>query len=102
MHTMTITRRQALATAAALAGSPALAQTAYPNRPVKFIVPFPAGGPVDVTARAMAQKLGELWGQTGIVDNRAGAGGIVLRRICCIQSGSVSMSARRSSTMSAP
>lgn len=77
MHTMTLTRRQALAATAALASSPAFAQAAYPNRPVKFIVPFPAGGPVDVTARAMAQKLGELWGQNGIVDNRAGAGGIV-------------------------
>lgn len=85
MHTMTITRRQALATAAVLAGSPALAQAAYPNRPVKFIVPFPAGGPVDVTARAMAQKLGELWGQTGIVDNRAGAGGIVGAEIAAKQ-----------------
>lgn len=77
MHTMTLTRRQALAATVALASSPAFAQAAYPNRPVKFIVPFPAGGPVDVTARAMAQKLGELWGQNGIVDNRAGAGGIV-------------------------
>ena len=85
MHTMTITRRQALATAAVLAGSPALAQAAYPNRPVKFIVPFPAGGPVDVTARAMAQKLGELWGQNGIVDNRAGAGGIVGAEIAAKQ-----------------
>ena len=85
MHTMTITRRQALATAAVLAGSPALAQAAYPNRPVKFIVPFPAGGPVDVTARAMAQKLGELWGQSGIVDNRAGAGGIVGAEIAAKQ-----------------
>ena len=86
MHTTTITRRQALAAAAALASSsPAFAQAAYPTRPVKFIVPFPAGGPVDVTARAMAQKLGELWGHNGIVDNRAGAGGIVGAEIAAKQ-----------------
>jgi tripartite-type tricarboxylate transporter receptor subunit TctC len=65
--------------AAALAtlALPALAQQAYPTRPVKFIVPFPAGGPVDVTARAVAQKLSQIWGQQVLVDNRAGAGGIV-------------------------
>lgn len=56
---------------------PAFAQQAYPTRPVKFIVPFPAGGPVDVTGRAVAQKLSQMWGQQAIVDNRAGAGGIV-------------------------
>ena len=77
MHTTHLTRRQAIAAAAVLATGPALGQSAYPNRPVKFTVPFPAGGPVDTTARAMAQKLGELWGQPGIVDNKAGAGGIV-------------------------
>jgi tripartite-type tricarboxylate transporter receptor subunit TctC len=59
------------------AGLPVLAQQAYPSRPVRFIVPFPAGGPVDTTGRAVALKLSELWGQQAIVDNRAGAGGIV-------------------------
>ena len=56
---------------------PAFAQQAFPMRPVKFIVPFPPGGPVDVTARAVAQKLSQIWGQQVLVDNRAGAGGIV-------------------------
>lgn len=70
-------RRHALTLAAAALATPALAQAGYPSRPVRFLVPFPPGGPVDVTARAMAQKLGELWGQNGIVENRAGAGGIV-------------------------
>ncbi|MDD2546193.1 MAG: tripartite tricarboxylate transporter substrate binding protein [Burkholderiaceae bacterium] len=50
---------------------------AYPARPVRFIVPFPAGGPVDTVGRALAQKLTEVWGQQAIVDNKAGAGGIV-------------------------
>jgi tripartite-type tricarboxylate transporter receptor subunit TctC len=57
----------------------ALAQTAasstYPNKPIKLIVPFPAGGSVDVTSRALAQKLSESLGQQVVVENRAGAGG---------------------------
>lgn len=75
-----IGRRTLLGGAAAALGTlavPAFAQSAYPSRPVKFVVPFPAGGPVDTTGRAVAQKLSELWGQQAIVDNRAGAGGIV-------------------------
>ena len=79
-HDLTIGRRTLLGSAAAVWGSlamPALAQSPYPNRPVKFIVPFPAGGPVDTTGRVVAQKLSEIWGQQGIVDNRAGAGGII-------------------------
>jgi len=73
-------RRQWLTTALAGLTLPAWAQAqtpAYPARPVKFIVPFPAGGPVDITGRALAQKLAELWGQPALVDNRAGAGGMV-------------------------
>lgn len=80
-----LNRRQLVLATTALAALPAFAQSAYPTRPVKFTVPFPAGGPVDVTARAMAQKLGELWGQSGIVDNRAGAGGIVGAEIAAKQ-----------------
>ncbi len=53
----------------------ALAQSAYPNKPIRLIVPFPAGGSVDVTSRALAQKLSEQLGQQVIVDNRPGAGG---------------------------
>lgn len=54
------------------------AQTsAFPSRPVKFIVPFPPGGPVDTTARAVTAKLSETWSQQVLVENRAGAGGIV-------------------------
>jgi len=74
------TRRLCLAGGAAAAATlalPTFAQQPYPSRPVRFVVPFPAGGPVDTTGRAVAQKLTELWGQQAIVDNRAGAGGIV-------------------------
>jgi len=74
-----ITRRHYIAaSSAALAASalPSFAQ-AYPSKTVRFIVPFPPAGPVDTVARVTAQKLSEQWGQTGLVDNRAGAGGMV-------------------------
>jgi len=53
----------------------ASAQSSYPNKPIRLVVPFPAGGSVDVTSRALAQKLSEQLGQPVIVDNRPGAGG---------------------------
>jgi hypothetical protein len=52
----------------------AVAQT-YPLKPVRLIVPFAAGGNVDITARQIAPGMSELLGQNVIVDNRAGAGG---------------------------
>src|SRR5258708_7616345 len=58
---------------AILAATPATAQP-YPNRPVKIIVPTPAGGPVDVMARLLANALPPILGQNVIVENRAGAG----------------------------
>ena len=48
---------------------------AWPTRPVRVVVPFPPGGPADVLARLMGEKLSEVWGQPCIIDNRGGAGG---------------------------
>ena len=66
-----------VAAVAALAMTPAtsVAQSAWPNRPVRIIVPFPAGGSTDVIARQLAQHLGHSLGQQFIVENKAGAAG---------------------------
>ena len=47
----------------------------FPSRPVRFIVPFAPGGAVDILTRTVSQKLGEVWGQQALIDNRPGAGG---------------------------
>jgi len=62
--------------AGALAGSQALAQ-AFPAKPVKLVVPYPAGGPVDGVARGLADRLGKIWNVPIIVDNRAGANEVI-------------------------
>jgi tripartite-type tricarboxylate transporter receptor subunit TctC len=67
----------AAAAAAVALVTPAPAQDAYPAKPVRFIVPFPATGPLDVMARLYAQKLGERWGRSVIVENRPGATGAI-------------------------
>lgn len=58
-------------------GFAADAQQRYPNRPVRVIVFVPAGGGADLLARIMGQKLGDVLGQTVVVDNRAGMGGVI-------------------------
>lgn len=65
----------AAASVAVLAAPPAAAADAWPVRPVRMIVPFAPGGPTDLVARITAQRLSELWGQSVLVDNRAGASG---------------------------
>jgi len=56
---------------------PAFAQEPYPSRPVKFVVPFAAGGPLDVMARLVAQKLTEHWGKPIVVENQVGGSGSI-------------------------
>ena len=59
-----------------LCASGAFAQS-YPNKPVRIVVGFPAGGPTDIVSRTIAPKMSEALGQTVIVDNRGGAGGVI-------------------------
>jgi tripartite-type tricarboxylate transporter receptor subunit TctC len=51
------------------------AQTAYPNKPIKIVVPFPAGGTSDVLARILGQKMTESWGQPVVIENKPGSSG---------------------------
>src|SRR5678816_2198658 len=60
-----------------LAASAFSAQQAYPSKPIRLIVPFPAGGGADIVARIVAQKAGESFGASVVVDNRAGASGMI-------------------------
>ena len=70
---------QALACAALLSGlvSPALAQGAWPAKPIRIIVPFPAGGPTDITARVVGQAMGESLKTPVVVENKSGAHGFI-------------------------
>lgn len=69
--------RQLLCVAAALLNCGMAAAQSYPNKSVKIIVPFATGGPADLFARVIAQKLTESTGQTFVVDNRPGAGSVI-------------------------
>lgn len=75
--TLMLKRRTLLAAPALLAATPAFAAGDFPNRPVRLVVGFPAGGGVDLTARPLAQKLSERLGQQMVVENRGGAAGNV-------------------------
>ena len=61
----------------AVCGVEAATEASYPNRPLRFIVPFAPGGPSDILSRLMGQKLGESMGQTVVIDNRGAVGGIL-------------------------
>ena len=58
-------------------GSAAVAQPAFPSKPVHIFVPYPAGGGVDILARTLGDALSKDWGQSIVVENRPGAGGVV-------------------------
>ncbi|RYX96484.1 MAG: tripartite tricarboxylate transporter substrate binding protein [Comamonadaceae bacterium] len=79
MHNTSIRRRLALGTLAGaalmLSAGSAMAQGAYPTKPVRIVVPFAPGGTTDILARAMAAELSKAYGHQFVVDNRAGAGG---------------------------
>ena len=70
-------RIAAVCTLAILGGSVAHAQSAWPSKPIRWIVPFPPGGPADVVTRIVSTKLAERTGQPAVVENRGGAGGNV-------------------------
>ena len=67
----------ALAGAAGFCAGQGTAEPHFPNRPIRMIAPSSAGGPVDVIARAVSQGLGEVLGQQVVIDNRAGAAGLI-------------------------
>jgi tripartite-type tricarboxylate transporter receptor subunit TctC len=74
-----LTRRRVIALSAAQIAAPALfiravQAGAYPDRPVRLLVPVAAGGPTDLVARMLAEKLSQMWGQKVVVENRGGAG----------------------------
>ena len=73
---MTFKRFVSSLLASLLLASLATAQT-FPTKPIKIVVPFGAGGVADLTARTVAQKLGESLGQAVVIENKPGAGGVV-------------------------
>ncbi len=73
---MTIHRRHLLLASTATLALPTLAQSpAFPNKPIKLLIAFPAGGPTDITMRALADNASKILGQTVVIENKPGAGG---------------------------
>src|SRR5882724_10046859 len=80
-----LSRRRMLAGTVAVLAAPFLARAAsaqaWPARPVRVIIPYPAGGGADTTGRIFFAKLGEAFGQQFIIDNRGGAGGTIAEAV---------------------
>ena len=70
-------RLTCLALSGALMAAVQVSAQSYPAKPLKLILPFPAGGPTDIVARLVGQRLGEAWGQNVVIDNRPGGGGLI-------------------------
>jgi tripartite-type tricarboxylate transporter receptor subunit TctC len=84
MHVIVRLAGMAALIAAALA--PVASSAAYPERPIRLMLPFPPGGPSDIVGRLFAQKLGDSLGQQVVIDNRGGAAGNIA---CEITKGAV-------------
>ena len=76
-HCVTLSRCVVAASAAVFLSTAAYAQDKYPSQPVRIIVPYSAGGGVDITARVLAESLRKTFGQTFLVENRPGASGMI-------------------------
>jgi tripartite-type tricarboxylate transporter receptor subunit TctC len=106
---MQYARMAGLLIAAAFAVGASHAAEKFPQRPVRFIVPYAPGGATDITARLLQQGISELWGQPVIVDNRAGASGNIALELAAksapdgytLQVGNVSTNAINETTFSA-
>ena len=67
----------AIFTALLMSSAAAMAKDAYPSRPVRILVPYPAGGAVDIVARSLGDELSKHWDQPVVIENRPGAGGVI-------------------------
>ncbi|MBC5765834.1 Bug family tripartite tricarboxylate transporter substrate binding protein [Ramlibacter albus] len=72
-----IRRRTFIASSASALALPAFAQGTFPSKVVRIVVPFPAGGGIDVMIRAIGQELSQKWGQPVVIENKAGAGSLI-------------------------
>src|ERR1700760_371621 len=70
-------RRTILASMAASVAGPALAQSSYPSKPITIVVPFAAGGPTDLMARIVGERMAKELGQQFVIDNTTGAAGTI-------------------------